>query len=442
MNLLLRNRDQARARTIRTPGRGWATRVLLVLCWVSIIQVRAADFQGAGHALSYDGPPVNYQTGTPQDAVTELQQAISTGTAGLEFDERFGYLPALLHRLKVPPSSQMLVFSKSSMQRGFISPENPRAIFFNDDVYIGFIPGAPAIEISTADPKLGGVFYRLENKDIQRPEFTREMDCLSCHGGQRTLGVPGHFVRSIGTDSSGELDAQTEIKEIDHCAPFSDRWAGWYVTGKHGEMKHRGNLIGPEAFEQAKEDSNYLGNLSELSRFFDTNKHVRATSDVTALLVLEHQVKMHNYITRLSFETQIMMSMYGHTRYLRNQVDAFLRYLLFAEEAPLNATVTGNEEYARWFTAQGPFDRQRRSLRQFDLKTRLFKYPCSYLIYSEQFDAIPKVMRDHLLQKLHSILTGAEDAPEFAAEIDVEDRRAILEILRETKTDLPEYWKE
>jgi hypothetical protein len=246
----------------------------------------------------------------------------------------------------------------------------------------------------------------------------------------------------VGTDESGELDNQTEIRAIDHCTPFSDRWAGWYVTGKHGDMPHRGNLVGSAAFKKAQEEPNHFGNLTDLSTFFNTNKHVTATSDVTALLVLEHQAKMHNYITRLSYETQIMTNMYGHIRYMRSQVDAFLRYLLFAEEAPLTSPVVGNAEYASWFTSQGPFDKKGRSLRQFDLKTRLFKYPCSYLIYSEQFDQMPRIMRDHLLQKLHGILTGAEDAPEFAATLPSEDRLAILEILRETKPNLPDYWRD
>jgi hypothetical protein len=412
---------------------------ICLLCMV--YWAHAADFQGASHALSYEGPPINYQTVRPEDAVTKLQERVRAGELELCFDPQYGYLPSLLNALKVPPSSQMLVFSKTSLRRRNITPDNPRAIFFNDDVYIGFIPGAPAIEISTADPKLGAVFYRLENRKFERPEFRREMDCLSCHGSQRRLGVPGHFVRSIGTDDSGELDNQTEIKDIDHSTPFSDRWAGWYVTGKHGDMTHRGNLVGAAALKQAEKEPNSRGNLDDLSELLDTNNHLRPSSDVVALLVLEHQAKMHNYITRLSFETQLTMGMHGHIRYLRSQVEAFLRYLLFVEEAPLTARVSGNEEYAQWFTSRGPFDKKGRTLRQFDLKTRLFKYPCSYLIYSEQFDAIPAVMREHLLQKLHAILTSTDNDPAFA-ELSAEDRVVILEILRETKANLPDYWKE
>jgi hypothetical protein len=170
-------------------------------------------------------------------------------------------------------------------------------------------------------------------------------------------------------------------------------------------------------------------------------KYLRPTSDIVSLMVLEHQTKMHNYITRLSYETQQMMAMYGHIRYLKQQENAFLRYLLFTEEAPLTATVSGDPKYTQDFTAVGPFDSKGRSLRDFDLHTRLFKHPCSFLIYSDQFDSMPPVMHDELLKRLHAILTGEDHDPQFASLGD-EERRTILEILRETKPNLPAYWRE
>lgn len=408
-------------------------RFLILFYLLSLASVRSEDFQGASHQVQYEAAPISYNEAVPTNAVSRLRDRIQSGQTSLEYDKQFGYLPALLKELQIPAASQMLVFSKTSLQRSFISPENPRAIFFNDDVYIGYIPGAPALEVSTADPKLGAAFYRLENTQTDRPAFSRTLDCLNCHGAERTLGVPGHFVRSVETDSNGELKAQTEVRGIDQCTPLSDRWAGWFVTGESGTQAHKGNIVdgGPRD----------LGNLQELSRFFDTKKHLRPTSDITALLILEHQIKMHNYITRLNFETQIMMGMYGHIRYLKSQVDAFLRYMLFTEEAPLTAAIAGDPEFARAFTSQGPFDHQHRSLRDLDLKTRLFKYPCSYLIYSEQFDALPAVMREHLLERLHLILTEKDKSPPFAR-LTSATRKAILEILRDTKPNLPPCWKE
>lgn len=413
----------------------------ILLCCLALTSARAEDFQGSAHKVEYEAEPIKYNDQTPEDPVALLQRRLVRGETKLIFDDQFGYLPALLDELKIPRSSQTLVFSKTSLQRTFITPENPRAIFFNDDVYIGFIPGAPALEISAADPKLGGIFYRLDNEKMRRPRLVRDQDCLRCHGAERTLGVPGFFVRSIGTDLTGELDAQTEVSDIDQCTPLADRWAGWFVTGTHGAQTHRANLIGPKAFVEAGKAPNQNGNLTDLSRFFDVKKHLLPTSDIVALMVLEHQVKMHNYITRLNYETQRMMSMYGHIRYLTSQVNAFLRYLLFTEEAPLTAPIAGDAEYAEGFNALGPCDSKGRSLRDFDLQTRIFKHPCSFLIYSPQFDALPPVMRDHLLQRLHAILIGEDRDPQFA-KLGDDERRVILDILRETKANLPDYWRD
>ena len=414
--------------------------ILFLLCLAPRVVLRAEDFQGAGHKLEYEAAPIKYHEQTPDDPVARLQHRLAAGEAKLEFDERHGYLPALLAELKVPASSQALVFSKTSFQRAFISPENPRGIYFSDDVYIGYIPGAPAVEISAIDPKLGAVFYKLDNEKVRRPRFVRDQDCLRCHGAQRTLGVPGTFVRSIGTDESGELETQSEVNDIDHCTPLADRWGGWFVTGLSGPQTHRGNLIGGSAFKRHTKEPGYLGNLTELSQFFDPAKHLRGTSDIVALMVLEHQGKMHNYITRLGYETQLMVHTYGHTRYLTSQVNAFLRFLLFVEEAPLTAPVAGDPEFVADFTAPALRDTKGRSLRDLDLQTRMFKHPCSYLIYSPAFDAMPAVMREQLLQRLHAVLTGKDRDPQFARLGD-EDRASILEILRETKPSLPDYWR-
>jgi len=410
-------------------------------CGLGLAVAHAEDFQGAGHKLEYEDAPIKYNEQTPTDPVAQLQHRLSTGETKLAYDEQFGYLPALLDALKIPRSSQGLVFSKTSSQIAFITPDNPRAIYFNDDVYLGYIPGAPAIEVASADPKLGGVFYRLDNEETRRPRFVRDQDCLRCHGAERTMGVPGFVVRSIGTDEAGQIESQTEVSNIDHCTPFAERWAGWYVTGQTCGQAHRGNLVGPKAFARAEQEPNFLGDHSDLREVIATKKYLRPTSDVVALMVLEHQTKMHNYITRLSYETQQMVSMYGHIRYLKQQENAFLRYLLFAEEAPLIAPVSGDPKYSQDFGAIGPFDSKGRSLREFDLKTRLFKHPCSFLIYSEQFDSMPAVMHDELLRRLHAILTGADKDPQFA-QLDDNERQTILEILRDTKPNLPVYWRE
>ncbi|MBI5775446.1 MAG: hypothetical protein HZA89_17135 [Verrucomicrobia bacterium] len=415
----------------------------IVFAAAALLTLRAGadDFQGSTHKVPYDEEEViDYSRQPASGPIEKLQGRIDRGEVKLKFDPKFGWLPSLLDALNVPKSSQMLVFSKTSLQRQFITPQNPRALYFNDDVYLGFIPGAPVMEVSAADPKLGGVFYTLALEADEKPKFLRANDCTTCHGAAKTLGVPGHLVRSIATDEVGEIDQSNEISYITHRTPFADRWGGWYVTGQHGEQVHRGNLIGAKAFINFEKEPRAKGNLTDLGQFFDQGKYPGHGSDIVALMVLEHQGQMHNYITRLNFETRIMMRTYGHIRYLRTQVAGFLRYLLYTEEEPLTAPVAGNPGYVKWFAAQGPRDPQGRSLRDFDLQTRMFKYPCSYLIHSEAFDAIPAVMRDHLLRRLHDILTGKDTSEDFA-KISAEDRKNILEILVATKPNLPDYWK-
>ncbi|MCE9611075.1 MAG: hypothetical protein K8R23_12845 [Chthoniobacter sp.] len=401
---------------------------------------RAEDFQGSTHPLEYDAAPIRYSTTEPADAVAALTQRIQSGEVKLHWDDTFGYLPGLLDALHVPRSSQMLVFSKTSLQRTYINPKNPRSVYFNDDIYIGYVPGAPVMEVSTVDPKLGAIFYTLDQEKLRKPKFTRSADCLQCHGGLRSLGVPGHILRSVPTDLSGELESRDEISDIDQCTPLADRWAGWFVTGQHGAQTHRGNLIGSEDFARQLREPNWRGNLVDLHAFFDPAKTLASGSDIVALMVLEHQAHMHNYITRLNFDAQQMLAMYGHIRYLKPQTDAFLRYLLFTEEAPLTAPIGGSPAFIRDFTATGPRDRLGRSLRDLDLRTRLFKYPCSYLILNPAFDALPAPIRDSILTRLHAILTGQDQDPQFA-KLAADDRRAILEILRETKPSLPAVWR-
>ena len=102
--------------------------------------------------------------------------------------------------------------------------------------------------------------------------------------------------------------------------------------------------------------------------------------------------------------------------------------------------ITSTPGFAKDFVRRGPRDAKGRSLRDFDLERRLFKYPCSYLIYSAAFDGMPADVREYVLRRLYEVLTGADRAPEFA-HLSAADRKAILEILVATKPNLPDYWR-
>jgi hypothetical protein len=415
------------------------TRVYFIAALV-MAGVARADFQGATHLMPYDEETINYSK-TPEDTlISRLQKKIDSGQVKLKFQGEKGYLLSVLKALNVAESSQMLVFSKTSFQRERIDPKHPRGVFFNDDVYIGFVPGSPLLEISAVDAKLGGVFYTLDQRDTTRPKFARTDQCLECHASAKTMGVPGHLVRSFMTDETGVVDLSSGISQVNHRTPLEERWGGWYVTGTHGTQTHRGNLIGKEAFEKAAKEPNYRGNLTNLTGLFDLTPYPENQSDIVALMVLEHQTHMHNFLTRLHYEATLMLTQYGHVNYMNSAIEAFLKYLLFTEETPLTAPIDGNPSFVADFETRGPKDHKGRSLRQFDLKERMFRYPCSYLIYSEAFDALPEKLRERIYQRLGDILSGQDKSSAFA-NISGEDRKAIREILLETKKDLPASWK-
>jgi hypothetical protein len=407
---------------------------------LSAAALRADDFQGSTHMVPFDEDTIRYSKTKETGPVARLQEKLDKGELQLKHDARFGYLPSVLEALGVPKSSQMLVFSKTSFQRERIAPRTPRSVFFGDNVYVGYVQGSPLMELTSVDPKLGGVFYTLEQKESDRPTFTRMDQCLECHASAKTMGVPGHLLRSFETDEAGTVDLQSGVSLVNQRTPMAERWGGWYVTGTHGSQLHRGNLVGKDDFERQKKSPNFAGNVLDLSSFFNVSACPEKTSDIVALMVMEHQSHMHNFLTRVGYEAEMAMRHYGHVNYLKNITEAFMRYLLFTEEAALTAPVKGNSEFTRVFASAGPRDKQGRSLRDFDLNTRLFKFPCSYLIYSPAFDSLPDMFRAQVYRRLFDILTTESPGKDFQG-IAMETRRVIFEILLETKPNLPKYFR-
>jgi hypothetical protein len=99
--------------------------------------------------------------------VERLQRQMESGAVRLEYEAPRGYLDSLLEALEISPLTQTLVFSKTSAQFRLISPRSPRALYFNDDVYVGWVRGGPFIEISTADTEEGAAFYVLPQERTQ-----------------------------------------------------------------------------------------------------------------------------------------------------------------------------------------------------------------------------------------------------------------------------------
>ncbi len=411
----------------------------------------------AVRAGDIEGPPVNYVTVPTNNVVTRLEQRLAHSQAMVSHDDRFGYLKSVLPELNVPESSQVLVFSKTSLQRHRIAPETPRALYFNDDVYIGYCQQGDVMEVTAMDPNLGAVFYSLDQKNAERPVFTRQNEtCMICHGSSQNQGLPGNLVRSTYVDRAGYPILSMGTHRIDDSSPLKDRWGGWYVTGTSGKQTHLGNLVLRDRVQPEEIDNKAGVNVTDLHQRFDTTAYPTPHSDIVALLVLEHQAEMHNRIIRANLLTR--MALYEETELnkalgrpadyhsesttsrIKNACEPLVKYLLFSGAAPLTDRVQGTSGFAEEFAHRGPRDAQGRSLRDFDLERRLFKYPCSYLIYSASFDALPAPAKEQVLRRLWEVLTGKDTSADFA-HLKPEDRKAILEILLATKKDLPVYWK-
>ncbi len=406
--------------------------------------------------LAFEREPVNYYTAAADNAVTELQARIDADDVTLDFHPERGYLDAVLEQLQVMPSSQMLVFSKTSFQASRISPRNPRALYFNDKVYVGWVRGGDVMEVTAVDPQLGAVFYTLDQAEMDQPTFIRDQgNCMACHASSNTQGVPGHTVRSVYTAPNGMPHFGVGTFRTNHSSPLKERWGGWYVTGTHGRQRHMGNVVIADRSEARSFDLDEGANVTDLADRFPAGGYLSTHSDLVALMVLEHQSEMHNLITCANYaarfalrDAAIMDNLLEREpgelsdstqRRIATAGDRLLRYMLFVDEAPLVDAIRGTSDFAVEFAAQGPFTAGGRSLRQLNLKERLFEHPCSYLIYSEAFAALPEPMLDYVYQQLWEVLTAAAASDDFA-HLSIEQRRVLLEILRDTVPALPDYW--
>lgn len=431
-----------------------ATTGLAVLLPAAVAQIAVRN-QGY---IPYDDAPIHYRSDDIDDPVTRLQRLLDEGKAELEHDgSARGYLESVLAQLDIPVSSQTLVFSKTSFQYPQISPQHPRALYFNDDVYIGVVHQGQEIEVISFDKKQGAIFFILHEKKAEKPRFQRaELDCTQCHIAPGSRGVPGVFVRSVHPTGSGTLVAGARSYITDQDSPWEQRWGGWYVTGGLAGKTLANSAAPLDAGINAVD----LARLP--ARTFDPSAYLTSTSEDIALLVLGHQTQAHNLITLTNYRTRIALHDLGGDaavasppaldalpdaiwEQIERPAEQLLKYLLFANETPLPDIDAGQaiaaSAFARDFSARGPFDSKGRSLRQFDLRTRIFRYPLSYLVYSEAFDAIPEPTRGYLYGRLLDILSGRDDSGDFDA-LSAEDRRAILDILLETKSNLPQAWRQ
>jgi hypothetical protein len=394
---------------------------------------------------------IKYLESTPSDPISRLQKQIDSGAVKLEYNSRNGYLQSVLRSLKILPASQVLVFSKTSFQRQYIEPESPRALYYNDGAYVGWVRGAPVLEVSAADPKLGTVFYVLDQSPTKKPQFRRQTyECLQCHTGSMTHGVPGSVMRSVYARADGQPDFRAGTFTTVDQSPIEERWGGWYVTGTHGSMRHMGNVAAKGPDGSPTLDRERGANVIDLQRFFDTTPYLTRHSDIVALMAMEHQANIQNLITRAGYSTRIALD---YERMLNKELqrpegyradstmsrvqsacEPLVQALLFSGEARIDSPISGTSGFTGQFEQQGIKDSKGRSLRKFDLKTRMMRYPCSWLIYSEAFNGLPDLAKDTVYRRLWEVLIGKDRSKPFSHLSDA-DRTAIQEILVDTKPD-------
>jgi hypothetical protein len=377
--------------------------------------------------------------GASTDPIAAVQHDIDSGTIHLNFDDSSGYLRSVLEALRIPISSQTLVFSKTSAMREYISPVTPRAIYFTDNAYVALSVGGPVLEIVTVDPVRGPHFYELDQSRESQPKFRQESDCLTCHDPAET-GIGRLIMRSHYVDRDGytlqSKSVENLIFTITDQTPFANRWGGWYVTGTHGSQWHMGNtrlkdgiatIAADPARATATLNRTSLANLQDLQTILDTRPYLTPHSDIVALMVLGHQTYIQNLIAAAAHAARSGGA-------ITSASEALARGMLFADEVPLTEPISGTSSFAADFAWRGPRDSEGRSLRDFDLKRRLFRYPLSYLIYSEAFDALPRTVKSLVYGRLRDALSSNDEAPNSIRMSKI-DREAILGILRETKPD-------
>jgi len=395
---------------------------------------------------SSEDPAIAYTTARLNNAVADVNRRLQDGSLRFTFDSSSGFLRSALEALQIPIDSQMLVFSRTSLQGKRIGEQNPRALFFNDRVALGWVRGGDLLEVAAHDETAGVVFYTLEQKAdaAGAPQFQRAFICLGCHMAGNTLGVPGLLMFSTTRAEPNQFSGIP--RHIDHSDPITRRFGGWFVTGSTGSVRSMGN-------EVAALDARPSHELASVEGLFDAAGYPVLSSDVVAQMVLTHQAGMTNLLTRAAWEARAadpsLHAPFTSTPEQQASISAVMTgvasevvdYLLFVDEARLTERVRGASGFAERFSTSGPRDRKGRSLYELDLSRRLMKYPCSYLIYAPAFDALPPLAKAPVYKRLWEVLSGEEKDPRYRSALSLTDRQAIVEILRETKKDLPQYFQ-
>jgi hypothetical protein len=359
-----------------------------------------------------------------QDRFSKMIAQVAAGKAALDLSNNTAFLLSLLKALEIPVSSQLLVFSGSSLQKRLINSRNPRALYFNEDTFVGFVPGG-RIEIASLDPELGLIFSIFDplRGGAALPTVTRPEGCLNCHAEAHSYRLPGVSIESLAVDRDGSSLETYRRGEIGHMVPLADRFGGWHLTGGHGLASTRANFIGSLSPAGMARTENPVG------KFADVSNYPVATSDILPHLIHEHLSGFLNRLIQLRY-LERRMRMAAQTSEpdraaMQRLVDEFADYLLFKDEAALpSGGVTGEPTYQAAFLERYAGS----GLGQFDLKSRIFRLRCSYLLGTEIWKS-----NSPGLQKAISSQLGKKLAPETASHLTKQEKAEIRNVLTKGK---------
>lgn len=417
------------------------SRILTLLTFSCLSAAALAAETKEPRVMDFRTPPHSYLDWKPKDRFAQLQDRAQKGEVKLDTSNDKAFLSSLLEALHIPITSQIMVFSASSLQSEIINPRNPRALYFNEDTYVGWVPGG-LVEIIAADPEMGPMFYVFNRlrPGGPVPDVQRSTKCMNCHAGNATRRLPGLIAESLLVSRAGS-SLETFRRDVQgHQIPLELRFGGWHLTGQHNLSHHKANVMGIP-----QNGKNELSPV-EPGQYSDLSLHLLPTSDILPHLIHEHQMGFEN---RLVYAIYTMRQLKNDNKGLfgsaakaeiEERAQELARYITFADEAKFPGKgITGDAAFTKDFLSDRRTTKAGLSLKDLDMKTRIFKHRCSYMLYTDTWKEAPKDLKERVYYHMALYLRDQPDA--LHAHLAPGERVAIRSILKETMNDLPAWWR-
>ena len=391
------------------------------------------SFSGYSVSLSvnFEDKIHSYHEKKPDDPFAQLKNELESKKIDLNFQNEKDYLNWLLNELYISKHSQLLVYSTTSLQLSRISPYNPRAIYFSDDLYLGYVPGGQ-IEVIGIDPQLGAIPYIFDlpqKNEIKHPKIYRSTRCMKCHASQEFGGSPSLLLSSVIPAHGGGTIDSFRKNSFGHEIQFKDRFGGWHITGHNPFPISWANQIGVMS-------NNKVGRIpNPPGKYFKWEKYPTKSSSIISHLLLEHQVGFTNRCIDIIYRYRELISKTSNLeidqkrkKFISQGTGKLLNYLLFKNEVPLeNFRITSNDAFLNDFQTSS---NNSSKLRRLNLKSRLFDYRCSYMIFSNSFSGLPLEFKIELFNQLFKIMAPKQKSvPDEFSYLEEKEREIIHQVL-------------